>query len=50
MQDKTTHCIKAWLVKCQAHAAQQFYEKINQLNQATEPFQALLKLKIDVIR
>lgn len=50
MQDKTTYCIKGWLVECQAHAAQQFYENINQLNQATEPFQALLKLKVDVIR
>ena len=54
MQDKTTHCLKGWLVECQAHAAQQFYEKINQLSQASNPFQDLLNLKqfykVDVIR
>lgn len=54
MQDTTTHCLKGWLVQCQAHVAQQFYEKINQLSQAPEPFSALLNLKqlykVDVIR
>ena len=54
MQDHTTHSLKGWLAECPAHAAQQFYEKINQLSQATEPFQALLNLKqhyqVDVIR
>jgi TorA maturation chaperone TorD len=54
MQDHTTHCLKGWIVECQAHLAQQFYEQINQLSQAAEPFQALLYLKqfykVDVIR
>jgi hypothetical protein len=54
MQDDTTHCLKGWLIECQAQAAQQFYDQINQLSQAHEPFQALLNLKrlykVDVIR
>lgn len=54
MQDTATHCLKGWLVECQAQAAQQFYDKMNQLSHATEPFQALLNLKqfykVDVIR